>query len=89
MNTKPKIYTEFTAFKTTKEVKELFLKANSINKELFTEQLKNLCLEIINSVDEVKPHELNTTEEVKPHRHRHNELSPELLELIEQVNNED
>ena len=44
MNTKPKIYTEFTAFKTTKEVKELFLKANSINKELFTEQLKNLCL---------------------------------------------
>ena len=65
MNVKPRIYTEFVGFKTTKEVKELFLKASALDKEYFTHNLKKFCLAVIKHHDEVKPHESN--DEVKPH----------------------
>ena len=43
MNKKKKIYTDFVGFKTTSELKELFLRAQSINKEKFTVALTKLC----------------------------------------------
>ena len=62
MNVKPRIYTEFVGFKTTKEVKELFLKASALDKEYFTHNLKKFCLAVIKHHDEVKPHELVSTQ---------------------------
>lgn len=57
MNVKPRVYTEFVGFKTTKEVKELFLKASALDKEYFTHNLKKFCLAVIKHHDEVKPHD--------------------------------
>ena len=62
MNVKPRIYTEFVGFKTTKEVKELFLKASALDKEYFTHNLKKFCLAVIKHHEEVKPHELVSTQ---------------------------
>lgn len=62
MNVKPRVYTEFVGFKTTKEVKELFLKASALDKEYFTHNLKKFCLAVIKHHDEVKPHELVSTQ---------------------------
>ena len=43
MNKKKKIYTDTVCFKTTLELKKLFLHAQSINKEKFTSALIKLC----------------------------------------------
>ena len=86
MNVKPRVYTDFVGFRTTPEVKDLFLKAQKADKKRLNDALLKVCKYILdnpsNIIDEEEM-QLTDIKEVKE------SAKVELNELLQNINSID
>ena len=87
MNVKPRVYTESVGFRTTPEVKDLFLKAQKADKKHLNDALLKVCKHILdnpsNIIIEEEEMQLTDIKEVKE------SAKVELNELLQNINSID